>query len=277
MNNIADVSIYENTEFGEIRIKIIDGNPWFLGKDVATSLGYSNYTDAMIKHCKKDGLAKCEVIDTLGRKREGVFISEGNLYRLIAHSKLPAADRFERWIFDEVLPSIRKTGGYVADEDLFIQTYFPSVTGAESVYLKQMMVEVKVANQKLAETTQQLTVVTEELNVARPKAEYYDIVMQCPNLLTTTEIAADYGLSPQALNQMLHDWGVQYKVNGTWVLYSKYKNKGYAQTVTNAIEHNGYSFATLHLKWTQRGRLFIYELMKKHGILPTVERMRRSS
>ncbi len=273
MNNIISFS---NDVFGTVRSMLIDDNPWFVAVDVCRALEIKNSRDA-ISSLDEDEKNTVAITDSIPGNPNKTIISEAGLYSLILRSRKPEAKAFKRWITHEVIPSIRKTGGYVADEDLFIQTYFPSVTGAESVYLKQMMVEVKVANQKLAETTQQLTVVTEELSIARPKAEYYDIVMQCKNLLTTTEIAGDYGLSPQALNQMLHDWGVQYKVNGTWVLYSKYKNKGYAQTVTNAIKHNGYSFATLHLKWTQRGRLFIYELMKKHGILPTVERMRRSA
>ena len=273
MNNIISFS---HDVFGTVRSLLIDDNPWFVAADVCKALEINNPRDTLKKRLDEDekGVAS---IYTLGGDQNMAVVNESGLYSLVLGSRKPEAKAFKRWITHEVIPSIRKTGGYVADEDLFIQTYFPSVTGAESVYLKQMMVEVKTANQKLAETTQQLTVVTEELSIARPKAEYYDIVMQCKNLLTTTEIAADYGLSPQALNQMLHDWGVQYKVNGTWVLYSKYKNKGYAQTVTNAIERNGYSFATLHLKWTQRGRLFIYELMKKHGILPKVESMRRSA
>ena len=273
MNNIISFS---NDVFGTVRSMLIDDNPWFVAVDVCNVLGLTNSRKA-VSYLDDDEKNTVTINDGIPGNPNKTIISEAGLYSLILRSRKPEAKAFKRWITHEVIPSIRKTGGYVADEDLFIQTYFPSVTGAESVYLKQMMVEVKTANKKLAETTQQLTVVTEELSIARPKAEYYDIVMQCPNLLTTTEIAADYGLSPQALNQMLHDWGVQYKVNGTWVLYSKYKNKGYAQTVTNAIERNGYSFATLHLKWTQRGRLFIYELMKKHGILPTVERMRRSA
>lgn len=273
MNNIISFS---NDVFGTVRSMLIDDNPWFVAVDVCRALGIENNTWKTLSSLDDDEKGTT-ISSTPGGNQKVSIINEAGLYSLILRSRKPEAKAFKRWITHEVIPSIRKTGGYVADEDLFIQTYFPSVTGAESVYLKQMMVEVKTANQKLAETTQQLTVVTEELSIARPKAEYYDIVMQCPNLLTTTEIAGDYGLSPQALNQMLHDWGVQYKVNGTWVLYSKYKNKGYAQTVTNAIKHNGYSFATLHLKWTQRGRLFIYELMKKHGILPKVESMRRSA
>lgn len=272
MNNIISFS---NDVFGTVRSILIDDNPWFVAVDVCNVLGLTNSRKA-IENLDEDEKG-VTIIYTLGGDQKVSIINEPGLYSLILRSRKPEAKAFKRWITHEVIPSIRKTGGYVADEDLFIQTYFPSVTGAESVYLKQMMVEVKTANQKLAETTQQLTVVTEELSVARPKAEYYDIVMQCPNLLTTTEIACDYGLSAQALNQMLHDWGVQYKVNGTWVLYSKYKNKGYAQTVTNTIEHHGFNFAALQLKWTQRGRLFIYELMKKHGILPIVESMRRSA
>lgn len=117
MNINNNLQIFKNERFGEIQI-IQENNKYeFEATGIAKILGYSNPHKAIIDHCKKDGLTKREVIDRLGRKQEKNFISEGNLYRLITHSKLPEAEKFEKWVFDEILPSIRKTGGYIAGEE----------------------------------------------------------------------------------------------------------------------------------------------------------------
>ena len=120
-----ELQIFKNEKFGEIRTIEENGKVLFCGSDVAKALGYSDTPKAIKLHCKEDGWAFYPVIDTLGREQQAKFINEGNLYRLIAHSKLPDAQKFESWIFDEVLPSVRKTGGYVNNDDLFINTYLP--------------------------------------------------------------------------------------------------------------------------------------------------------
>ncbi|MFG6374140.1 MAG: hypothetical protein K1W04_08425 [Oscillospiraceae bacterium] len=107
-----EMQVFQNSEFGELGVLAINGKPHFPATACAKILGYANPWKAINDHCKKDGLTKCEVIDSMGRMQSTKFINEGNLYRLITHSKLPAAERFEKWVFDEVLPSIRQTGGY---------------------------------------------------------------------------------------------------------------------------------------------------------------------
>lgn len=117
--NENKIEVFSSAEFGAVRtLKTEDGKVIFCGADVAKALGYSNPWDALAKHCKKDGIAKCEVIDSIGRTQEAKFITEGNVYRLITHSKLPNAERFEAWVFDEVLPTIRKHGAYITDSTL---------------------------------------------------------------------------------------------------------------------------------------------------------------
>lgn len=111
-----DLKIFQNEQFGSVRTIEKDSKIYFCGSDVAKALGYSNAPDAISKHCKKDGIVKCDSVDSLGRKNTLSFIDEGNVYRLITHSKLPAAEQFERWVFDEVLPSIRKTGTYTVQK-----------------------------------------------------------------------------------------------------------------------------------------------------------------
>lgn len=109
---MSEMQVFQNSEFGELGVLEIEGKPWFPATACAKMLGYANPWKAINDHCKKDGLTKCEVIDNLGRTQSAKFITEGNLYRLIVHSKLPGAERFEKWVFDEVLPTIRRTGGY---------------------------------------------------------------------------------------------------------------------------------------------------------------------
>lgn len=107
-----DIQIFNNPEFGDIRTTYINETPWFCGKDIAEALGYTDSPKAIKQHCKKDGWVNYPVIDSLGRHQEAKFINEPNVYRLIIRSKLQAAERFEQWIFEEVLPTIRKTGAY---------------------------------------------------------------------------------------------------------------------------------------------------------------------
>ena len=111
--NENEIQVFMNEVFGEIRIlEQNDGKVLFCGKDVALALKYSNTNEAITRHCKEDGVVKRDLIDSLGRTQEASFITEGNLYRLITHSRRPDAEKFERWVFDDVLPSIRKHGSY---------------------------------------------------------------------------------------------------------------------------------------------------------------------
>lgn len=114
---MKELQIFKNEEFGEIQILENNNKYEFEATGAAKILKYVNPYDAIIRHCKKDGVVKHEVIDNLGRKQEKNFISESNLYRLITHSKLPEAEKFENWVFEEVLPSIRKNGGYIAGQE----------------------------------------------------------------------------------------------------------------------------------------------------------------
>ena len=110
---MSQIEVFNNEEFGSIRVIEENGKYLFCGLDAAKALGYKDTVNALKAHCSKDGVAFYHLTDNLGRKQKVKFISEGNLYRLIVYSKLPSAERFERWVFDEVLPSIRKHGAYV--------------------------------------------------------------------------------------------------------------------------------------------------------------------
>lgn len=257
-----ELQIFKNAEFGSIRTLEKNDKVLFCGSDVANALGYSDTPKAIKTHCREDGWAIYPVIDSLGREQQAKFITEGNVYRLITHSKLPTAEKFEKWVFDDVLPSIRKTGMYATDEllnnpDLAIKAF----------------TALKEEREKTKALTETVAIQQQQILELKPKASYYDVVLNCKDLLSTTEIAKDYGKSARWLNELLHELKVQFKQgNKIWLLYQKYANKGYTSTKTQTYNGNdGEVHTKVHTYWTQKGRLFIYELLKAKDILPLIE------
>lgn len=258
---MQELKIFESTEFGAVRALEIDGAPWFVGKDVTDILGYQNPSEALSDHVDDEDKLNSKTLSSLGQ-RGGWLINESGLYSLVLSSKLPAAKAFKRWVTSEVLPTIRRHGLYaiddiIADPDLGIRALL--ALKAEREARKALEVENKVKDQQIAEL--------------KPKASYYDLILQCSGLLSVTEIAKDYGLSAKALNKMLHDIGVQFNQSGVWFLYSKYQSYGYTQTKTqNYSKPDGTQGARVHTYWTQKGRLFLYDVLKRRGVLPMIER-----
>lgn len=242
MNN--RIQEFHSREFGSLEIMLIDGRPYFPATECATLLGYKNPRKAIIDHCK--GVIKHDSLSAGGIQKRN-FILEGDLYRLIARSKLPAAERFERWVFDEVLPTIRKYGFFATKDTLDEMLRSPAFT--ESLI------------HRLAEERQ--------MNAALvPKAHYCDLILQSRNTVPVSLIAKDYGMSAAAFNRMLHNLGIQFPTGGTWLLYQKYARKGYTQTRTY---HVGERTSATHTCWTQKGRRFLYEMLKDCEILPLIE------
>lgn len=257
---MSELQIFQNAEFGSVRTATIDGEPYFVGKDVATILGYSNPRDAISKHVDDEdkGVAKC---DTLGGRQEILFINESGLYSLILRSQLPAAKRFKRWVTSEVLPAIRRHGMYATEElianpDLAIAAF--QALKAEREKRQALEEAVAVQAQQIAEL--------------KPKATYYDMVLKCKDAVNISVIAKDYGWSAQRMNEYLHKKGVQYKQSDIWLLYQKHAGCGYTKTNTHVYEDScGREHTKVHTKWTQKGRLFIYEMLKADGIYPQIE------
>ena len=256
-----DLQVF-NYEGASVRVIDRDGDPWFVGKDVAEVLGYSNPSKALIDHVDEEDKLNNESLSSLGQ-RGGWLINESGLYSLILSSHLPGARQFKRWVTSEVLPSIRKHGIYATpitidrilnDPDLGIRLF----------------TELKMEREKRAALETTVAVQTQQIAEMNPKATYYDTVLQCKDLVTITRIAKDFRLSAQALNRILAEKKVQYKQGDMWVLYQRYAEKGYTQskTYTYGTENE---HAKMHTLWTQAGRLFIYDLLKADGILPTVE------
>ncbi|MFQ9632272.1 MAG: phage antirepressor KilAC domain-containing protein [Lachnospira eligens] len=258
---MSELQIFKNVEFGSIRTLQINGEPYFLGKDVAEILGYTNPSKALSDHVDEEDKLNNESLSSLGQ-RGGWLINESGLYSLILSSKLPTARRFKRWVTSEVLPTIRRHGVYAVDEvlanpDMLIEA------------LLQLKAEREI-NQALKET---VAVQNQQIVEMKPKASYYDVVLNCKDLVAISVIAKDYGWSANRMNQYLHQKGVQYKQgNKIWLLYQKYAEMGYTNTKTHSYPGNdGTMHTAVHTYWTQQGRLFIYELLKSDGILPTME------
>lgn len=259
---MSKLTIFENKRFGTVRTIEENGKVIFCGTDVASSLGYTNPQKAIKDHCKKDGVTFRSVIDSLGRTQQAKFISEGNLYRLISHSKLPAAEQFEKWIFDEVLPSIRQHGLYATDQLL----NDPDLAIAAFTALKKEREKAKALEERIAIQNQQIVEM-------KPKVSYYDLVLNCKDLVAISVIAKDYGWSAKRMNSYLKDKGVQFRQGSIWLLYQKYAELGYTSTKTHSYNgKDGTVHTRPHTYWTQKGRLFIYSLLKTDGILPTIEK-----
>ena len=256
-----DLQIFQNEEFGAVRSLEIDGKPFFVANDVARALGYASPADAVTQHCK--GSVKHRYL-TNGGEQELKVIPEGDVYRLIVRSKLPSAEKFEHWVFDEVIPDIRKTGGYSLPK-----TYAEALRALADETEKK---EALQAEKKALES--QVAVKDQQIAVMQPKVSYCDMVLQSNDLIPITTIAKDYGWTPPQMNKFLNNLGIQYKIGKQWYLYAKYADCGYVGSKTWAFSgtDDNVVHAKTHTYWTQKGRLFLYNKLKEQGILPIMER-----
>lgn len=261
MNNIQ---VFNNPEFGDIRTVEIDGEPWFVGKDVADNLGYQNGSRDINRHVDEEDRQNYQN-GTFESNRGLTIINESGLYSLILSSKLPSARRFKHWVTSEVLPAIRKHGIY-ATEDVTDKILNNPEFGIE------LLTKYKEERDKRRFLSEQ--VLTQQLTSAelQPKADYVNQILKSTSSVKTTQIAKDYGMSARAFNKLLYELGIQYRVGDQWVLYAKYQACGYVRSVTYEYRHrDGRLDVKMCTEWTQKGRLFLYETLKKEGYLPLME------
>lgn len=253
------IQVFDNEEFGSVRTVIVDGEPWFVGKDVAVALGYTNPQKAIRDHVDEEDKGVNETF-TPGGKQNMPIINESGLYSLVMSSKLPDARKFKRWVTHDVIPTIRETGGYgnaLTQE----QTLLLAIVQSDSPEARALA---------LSEYREVLTApLKATIEEQKPKVTYCDMVLNSDALTPITVIAKDYGISAQAMNKKLAELGVQYKQGKHWHLYQAFADNGYvaSKTYTGA---NGITYT--NTEWTQTGRMFVYETLKAVGILPTLER-----
>jgi len=271
------IQSFTNTEFGELEILQEGDKFWFPATKCAQILGYSNPYKAILDHCKKYGLTKREGVflkrnkdgSTMEQVNSANYISEGNLYRLICRSKLESAERFEYWVFEDVLPSIRKHGAYISPEvleELQKNTEKNAELLATLATEQRNRLRLEDENRRLSEAERTLRATVE---ITQPKATYYDLILENPDAVPVTLIAKDYGYSAVKFNALLHEYKIQFAVGGTWELYQEYADCGYTH---NNVHYTKTGHNKVHMCWTQKGRLFLYEFLKKEGICPMVER-----
>ena len=282
-----ELMIFNNPEFGDIRTIEEDSKVLFCGSDVAKALGYKRPNDAISAHCR--GTVKRRTGVQTGTKADGspaiqniemLFIPEGDIYRLAAKSELPGAERFESWIFDEVLPSIRKHGAYMTDDTLDKMIHSPEF----GIKLLTALKEEKDKRKALEAANTALTVENNDLIAENerqrqviadfePIKRYMDTILESPGVMATSQIAADYDMSGRRLNKILHEEGVQRCVNGQWLLYRKHMGQGYTKSKTFTFDRSdGIQDSRTQTYWTQKGRIMIHEILTKRGITAVMDR-----
>lgn len=240
-----------NFEDLPVRTLTVNEEPYFVGKDVANILGYKNGSRDINAHVDAEDKLTYQ-ISTSGQRRNQTIINESGLYSLIFSSKLESAKRFKRWVTSEVLPAIRKHGIYATDNVI-------EQTLRDPDYIINVLTEYK------KEKDNNL-ILRQQIGELKPKADYVDEILKSPGTMTITQIAADYGLSAQKLNKLLHQARLQRRVGKQWVLYAEHMNKGYTKSHTiEIVRSDGRPDTQPQTRWTQKGRLKIHEIMTDFG------------
>lgn len=238
-----ELQIFENVEFGKVRTIEIDGKPYFVANDVARALGYTNPSKATNDHCKNAVMSRGN--DSLGREQEFKFIPEGDIYRLIIRSNLPAAERFERWIFDDVIPSIRKNGGYIANQ--------------ENLTPEQIVANALVVAQKIISDRDK------QIQELKPKAEFFDAVTDSKDAIPMADVAKvlDMGIGRNKLFEFLRSRNILMSDNRP---YQKYVDAGYFRVVEQKYD-KGYGEIGINIKTLvfQKGIDYIRRKLKESG------------
>ena len=237
-----NIRIFKNKEFGAIRtMKDERGEPWFCAKDVCDALGYDQTHKAVKRHVEEGDGTKRPTPTTSGIQQM-LFINESGVYALILGSKLESARRFKHWVTSEVLPSIRKQGGYMVvrpDES------------DEAIMARAL----QIAHATLMRRD-------EEIARLKPKADYADQVLDSVSCLTTTQVAKGMGMTAMELNRILCQKGIQYGQSGQYLLYASYARQGLAQNRTRTfLDLFGTVHTTSQLVWTEKGKEFIHKLL----------------
>lgn len=265
------LKLFQSPIFGQVRTVVINGQVMFAATDVAKCLGYSNPRDAISKHCKSDGVAFCDGVVKTGQRKDGTIyeqtgeikvITKGNLIRLVANSELPQAEQVESWIFDEVIPTVLETGGYISTtpNDTPEEIMARALTIAQATLAKRE----ERLKQLEAETEQQQATIElqdKEIKEAAPKVNYYNNHLQSVNTLTSTQIAKQIGMDAEKLHKKLKEANVIYRQSGQWLLHSPYSAWRLHSTRTQTYTRSDGSIGTnVYTAWTERGRRFIIAL-----------------
>ena len=260
MNQLQKIFNYHNQE---LRTILVNNEPWFVAKDVADVLNFTD-AEAMTRHLDDDEKQNLQLV---GFKRGAIIINESGLYSAILRSRKPEAKQFKRWITHEVIPSIRKHGVYATPQTI------DQILNDPDFGIK-LLTTLKQERDEKAALLIQSQAKDQVIKDLKPKADYTEMILQNKGLVTVNQIAKDYGMSAREMNKLLHNLKVQYKQGNQWLLYRKYDSSGYVHSETIQITRSdGRPDIAMNTKWTQKGRLFIYNLLKGEGILPVIDRV----
>lgn len=249
---MKNITVFNHEQFGQIRTMTMpDGQVGFVGKDVATVLGYSNPTKAIIMHVDEEDKLHSQ-IGNAGQMRDMLIINESGLYALILSSKLPQAKQFKHWVTSVVLPQIRQTGGYIPvnEED-----------DEKTILCKA----VKILMNTVEGQKRKLTEQGNEIARLAPKAEYAEEVLLSPTCYTMTQVAKSLSMTVLELQRRLHQMRIIYRSqSGCWMLYADYLRKGYEAYRTKKGKNifGDVLWTDTYLVWTERGKEFIHQLFK---------------
>ena len=246
MDELIKIEVNENQE------PVISGRALHEFLEVKTS--YKDWFPRMVEYGFTEGTDFCSILSesTGGR---------------------PATDHAIKLDMAKELAMIQRT-----EKGKQARQYFIQIEKDYNSPEKIMARALQIAEKELSTLRLECKVQSQQIAELKPKASYYDLVLQCKDLLSMTEIAKDYGMSAKGMNSKLHELGVQYKQSGIWFLYAKYQDKGYTQTQTQYyIKADGTQGVTTHTYWSQKGRLFLYDLLKDNGILPMIEREQKTA
>ncbi|HFJ5462238.1 TPA: phage antirepressor [Enterococcus faecium] len=244
---------FENNLF-ELEVKTENGESLFNAETVARSLGFVETKNGKeyVRWRTVNGYLKKYLSQEVAKND---FISEPMVYKLAFKANNVLAEKFQDWLAVEVLPQIRKHGMYATDE-----------------LLNNPDLLIEVATKLKEERTLRL-IAEQQVNELQPKADYYDRILNNKGLVTVSTIAKNYGMSAVSFNKLLHELGIQFNQSGTWLLYSKFQDKGYTHIEPFDYEDkNGNRQVKTRMKWTQKGHIFLYETLKKNNYLPMIER-----
>ena len=249
---MSEIKVFENEEFGKVRVTVVDGEPWFVASDVCKALAIKDTWNALSR--LDDDEKGTGSISTLGGSQEMSTVNEPGLYSLILGSRKPEAKAFKRWITHDVIPSIRKHGAYIEGQEQMDDL---------SLIAKALI----AANSVLEERAKKIAEQTQQIASLEPDAMYCREVLSTPGLMLVTTIAKGFDMTATALNRYLSDKGVQFKRGGVWHLSKAYQGQDFARYDTVILERAGGNRCTEHLKWTQKGRKMIYDLLLQDGLI----------
>lgn len=252
-----EIKIFNNPLFGEVRVFIVNNEPWFVGKDVALLLGYAKPENALSTHVDDEDKTITLIQGTGSNyKSNTTIINESGMYSLVFGSRLKTAKDFKRWVTSDVLPSIRKTGGYIATT----QEDTPELIMARALQVAQATINKH--QQMLEQANERIALQATQLKQQAPKVKYVDDVLQSVNTYTSTQMSKELGLrEAEQLHKILKEKGVMFKQSGQWMLTAKYCEHGYTKPRTHQFTRNDGSVGTSTTTvWTEKGRVFLHKM-----------------